>query len=285
MLRSVAALSLGLVLGAAPAVAQPAPTPAEPEIVVRAQTEAEVARFIAALTETVPGHQIARWNDHICPKVLGLDQAHSAFVAGRIAAVARDFRIPVAPGRCRGNIVVVVTVDPDGFVEAIIRNHPRLFRGPNGNFASPRELAELRAARPVRWIAASRTGNAEGRPLLDGHYLVSSASRITGASREDARFSFIIVDARQLTELSWGQLADYLAMVALARPAMEAEFDTATILSVFRLRDQGARGPSRLTRRDRAFLTALYRSDPSVSANRQRGSIRERMEGAAAAGE
>jgi hypothetical protein len=278
-LESLAALLL--------AAAQP-PQPAAPEeadIVVRAQTEEEVARFVAALTQARGAEQIARWNGRICPTLLGLEPGQASYVRERIAEAARAVRIRVGPPRCPANIVIVVTADPDGFTRAVLRRHPRLFRDRNDAFASPAEIAQLLAPRPVRWIAASSPGNAYGAPMIDGINRVYRGSRLTLATRENARFAFIVVDARALDRIIWSQLGDYLALVALARPAMDADYDAATVLSAFRLRDLGEQGPRRLTRQDRALLRGLYTTNPAVSASAQRGAIRRRMahdEGAAA---
>lgn len=268
------------------AVQAPEPgAPADEDIVVRAQTEEEIDRFVAALTQARGADQIARWNGQICPRVLGLAPDQAAYIAGRIGAVARELRIAVGGRGCPANIIIVVTADPDGFTRAVVRRHPRLFRDRNDAFASPAEIAQLLAPRPVRWIAASSPGNAFGAPTMDGMNIYRG-SRLTLATRENARFSFIVVDAGRLDRIIWSQLADYLALVALARPAMDADYDAATVLSAFRLRDRGEQGPRRLTRQDRALLRGLYTTNPAVSASAQRGAIRRRMardDGAAAA--
>ncbi|MEA3029197.1 MAG: hypothetical protein QOG13_522 [Sphingomonadales bacterium] len=281
----LALTSLAALLLAAAQPPQPA-APEEADIVVRAQTEAEIDRFVAALTQARGAEQIARWNGRICPNVLGLEPGQASYVRERIAQAARAVRIQIGPPRCPANIVIVVTADPDGFTRAVLRRHPRLFRDRNDAFASRAEIAELLAPRPVRWIAASSPGNAYGAPMIDGVNRVYQGSRLTLATRENARFSFIVVDAGKLDRIIWSQLGDYLALVALARPAMDADYDAATILSAFHLRDRGEQGPRRLTAQDRALLRGLYTTSPAVSASAQRGAIRRRMasgEGAAAA--
>jgi hypothetical protein len=274
MFRFFAALPL-LLLAAAQAPEPEAPL--QGDIVVRAQTDEEVDRFVEALTQARPGEQIARWNGQICPRVLGLAPDQAAYVAGRIAAVARDLRIAIGGQGCPGNIIIVVTADPEGFTRALVQRHPRLFRDRNDPFATTAEIAQLLAPRPVRWIAASSPGNAYGAPTIDGVNHVYRGSRLTLATRENARFSFIVVDANRLERIIWSQLADYLALVALARPAMDTDYDAATILSAFRLRDLGEQGPRRLTRQDRALLRGLYTTSPAVSASTQRHAIRRRM--------
>ena len=276
MTRTLVALSL-LLLGAA-APLQPPPADPDQEILVRARTDEEVDRFVRALTETARGRQIARWNDPICPRVIGLDPAHAAFVIERMSAVARGVGIRVANGRCHGNIVVVVAGDADDFTAALVRRYPRLFRGHRDNLATPAEIARLLQPRPVRWFAASATGNAEGAPIIDGINRPSVGSRLTEPTRENATLAFIIVDSSKLQGLVWRQLADYLALVALARPALDASYDATSLLSIFQLRDAGGQGPRQLTAWDRSLLRGLYTTNAATSAARQRASIAAQME-------
>ena len=277
MIRMLAALSLFLLAGAPP---EPAPAPGDPgqEVVVRARTDDEVDRFVRALTENVRGRQIARWNDPICPRVIGLDAAHASFVINRIGAVARELGIRVANGRCHGNIVIVFAGDADDFTAALVRRYPRLFRGPRDNLATPGEIARLLEPRPVRWFAASATGNAEGAPIIDGINRPSVGSRLTEPTVGNATLAFIIVDSGKLQGLVWRQLADYLALVALARPALDATYDMATLLSLFQLRNAGRQGPRQLTSWDRSLLRGLYTTNGATSAARQRASIATQIE-------
>ena len=269
-------LALALLAAAQPPVTE---APVEPgqDVVVEGRTSESVDRFDAALTETRGNRQFSRWNGAICPRVLGIEPGQAAFVLRRLEGLARSLHIPVATRNCRGNVGIVVTGDADEFASILVRRHPRLFRGPHGNLASPAEIAQLLVPRLVRWIAASDTGNAEGRPLYGNIASIYSASRLTLTSREDMAFSFIIVDADQLHTLHWGQLADYLSLVALARPAMDATYDASTVLSLFRLRDLGEQMPVGMTRQDLAFLRALYTTNAATTAHQQRAAIRDRM--------
>jgi hypothetical protein len=272
MIPGLAALSFLLLAGAVPQEQAPAGNPGQ-EIVVRARTDEEVDRFVQALTQNQRGRQIARWNDPICPRAIGLDPSHANFIVERIRAVARTFGIPVARGRCHGNIVIVVAGDADDFTASLVRRYPRLFRGARDNLATRDEIADLLRPRPVRWIAASAIGNAEGAPIIDDINRPSTMSRLTETTRENATLSFIIVDSNKLQGLVWRQLAEYLALVALARPAMDAPYDSTTLLSIFQLRDAGGQGPRQLTAWDRSLLRGLYSTNATTEAARQRASI------------
>jgi len=267
------------------AAAQPPPSPpsddSDQDIVIQARTEEEVDRFVRALTQNARGRQIARWNDRICPKVLGLDPVHASYITARLGTLARGLHIPVASGRCRGNIIMVVAGDADAFTRLLVKRYPRLFADPQEGMAPPGRIRQLLEPRPVRWIAASSTGNADGGPI-NGPNRIYSASRLRTSTRENATLSFVIVDAGKLEKITWSQLADYLALVTLARPAMDADYDRTTVLSIFRIRDGGGRGPGRLTSRDANLLRGLYSTSAAASADAQRSSIRRQVEQAAA---
>jgi hypothetical protein len=256
----------------------PPPYDAHPDIIVEGRTEAAVDRFVEALTQSERGRQIARWNDRICPKVLGLHPAQASYITARIGALGRELGIPVASGRCAGNIIIVMSDDADNFTRVLVKRYPRLFADRQDGMASPGEIEQLLRPRPVRWIAASSTGNAYGPPITDGTNRIYSASRLRETTRENARLSFVIVDAARLQAITWSQLADYLTLVTLARPAMDANYGNSTVLSIFQIRDRGGQGPKRLTRDDRELLRGLYSTNAATSAEAQRMSIRRRIE-------
>jgi len=71
--------------------------------------------------------------------------------------------------------------------------------------------------------------------------------------------SIIIVDVDRLAGASLVQLADYLALVALAQ--IDAEADTAPYPTILNLFADPASAPAGLTEWDRSYLTALYEHD------------------------
>ncbi|HEY5710955.1 MAG TPA: hypothetical protein VIT38_03580 [Allosphingosinicella sp.] len=247
-------------------------------ITVQGRTEQAVERFVRSVTQVDRGRQLSRWNGHVCPKVLGLDPGHAAFIVNRINATARRHGIPVARGNCPGNIIIVVTAEADEFATLLAQRYPRLFGDPDAGMASPGEIARLVRPRPVRWLTGARTGNSEGRQRYDGATRIYSASRLTLSTRENAGISFAIVDAGRLERISWGQLADYLSLATLARPSMDADYDAATVLSIFAMRERGETGPPGLTAQDDQLLEALYATDAAVQAERQREQIETQIQ-------
>lgn len=290
MLRLLFGASLVTLLGAAPLLAQEAGEKAgQPatdnasdssrEIVVKGYRNEVLDRYIEELTAT-PGHQqIARWNSHICARAIGLDPSHNAFLAGRISEVARKARILVERGKCRPNILVIVTLEADTLVKDLLKRYPKLF-GAYGSGRPPTWAVErLLAPSPVRWLNASEWGNADGRPIVEGfNNFIYSGSRLEETTRENATLSLVVVDATKLGGITWGGLSDYLAMVSLARPSPNIEPPSgSTILSLFRNRDAGQKGPVSLTRWDREFLKSLYSTSAKTKASTQRSQIRAQV--------
>jgi hypothetical protein len=79
---------------------------------------------------------------------------------------------------------------------------------------------------------------------------------------------FVIVDERRLHEVSRGQFADYVAMVALARIKPEANLrDAETILKLFEPGPQGA--PAGMSGWDLAYLRTLYATDQGSKLQRE----------------
>jgi hypothetical protein len=102
-----------------------------------------------------------------------------------------------------------------------------------------------------------------------------SDSRFRSSVSEDFLSVIVVVNTSATGAATFGQLADYIAMVSLARvdPRIDPESDLAgapTILQVFG-RDF-ARAPKKLTNWDEAFLKGLYRSRDAVLL-RQRNDI------------
>jgi len=258
----------------------PAAGSSEADIVITARTAEALDTFIEQVTQARQGRQIARWDRRICIRTLGLDAAHNSYVVSGIAHVAKTLKIGISPSPCRGDVVVIFTNDADGFADAIIKRYPKLFQDIDSGIHALREQRdELRASRPVRWINASLTGPRSGGAFDDTTNHLFTATRLVQPTRQYAVRSMAIVDLTSMTGLSWAQLVDYLAMVCLANPSMSAKFDSHSILSMFQLRDRGAKPPSGLTSDDRAVLHALYTVGVGAEADAQRDQIKAAMLG------
>lgn len=81
------------------------------------------------------------------------------------------------------------------------------------------------------------------------------------ASIVDLSSVIVVVDADCVKGVRLDQVADYIAMVGLAKLNLEAELGNApTVLRLFS--DSGQALPQRMSRWDRAFLKAVYDTAP-----------------------
>lgn len=262
-MRSLSLFLLGTVLAVQPVSAQDAPQ--QGDVVVHGATKEETKKLVEALTPSRYGLQLARWNDQICPEVIGLDDAHRDYVARRIKEEAQSLRVELRKSAtCTSNIVIIFTDTADALSADVIKNYPGLIRDTD-KFGLPHaaDRAPYLASRPVRWFWVTGT-------RMVGNIL----SRIAKTTVENTRLSLIIVDNTKLGGLKWSQLAAYIAMVALSHPDMDTDYsNNDTILSLFQRRESAEPAPMSLTDQDQVFLKALYNSNPNLEADQQRNQI------------
>jgi hypothetical protein len=163
---------------------------------------------------------------------------------------------------CRANLLVFVTTEPNELVEQLRGRNPGVFSGASG----PQIDEFAQAMRPVRVWQNTALQNADGSPpILYGgppQYRLRD-SRIVGSVSEEFAAVMVVVDTGTTGRATLDQLADYIAMVALAQVDMDAELGSSpTILRLFSKSSPGE-SPARLTSWDYAFLKALYGMDDS----------------------
>jgi hypothetical protein len=226
-----------------------------------------VSEFVSSVAGPVQHESMARWSRHLCVFTAGLEPGEGDFVRRRITDVATEAGIPVDPPGCQVNFVAVVTPDPETFLRDWWHEEPRLFNRDRGVRGVERMIA---ADQPVRvW---HNVCNAP--PGLARNYRLNVqwdcntgelGSRITRAGVRSIFTTFVVVDFRKIEGLTWGQVADYVAMVGLAQLRLDADTGAVpTILSLFK--DGGDERAKALTVWDQAFLKSLYASrDGSIT--------------------
>src|SRR5690606_21457939 len=80
--------------------------------------------------------------------------------------------------------------------------------------------------------------------------------RLTRRTRDDLQQAVVVVDIDALDRVDFGQLADFISMVALAHIDMRG--DTSAVPTILGLFDSDRPPEPTLTEWDRAFLQALY---------------------------
>jgi hypothetical protein len=87
--------------------------------------------------------------------------------------------------------------------------------------------------------------------------------------------------AKRIDGLQWGQLAAYIAMIALTNPKLDTSFaGQNSILALFDGDPKSA--PKDLTAQDQSLISTLYRSDSYQPASVQRSEMRRAQKHAAA---
>lgn len=241
----------------------------------RAVVEHQVNRFVSAISAAPFRESLARWRTPICPLVAGLPREHGEFVLTRISQVATAAGVPLAPERCRGNFYVVVTADPDALLKAWIKRDVSLF----GDAGGVKIRGFLKATSPVRVWYNADLDTAEGLPLSadattmapSGHTIGSPIDgvpnnthalgfRLSHDEVRDLSSVIVLIDSRRARGVSFGQLADYVALIGLAELRLDAEVGEAPTL--LRLFSAPGKAPlPGLSSWDQSFLKALYHTE------------------------
>ena len=275
MLSTALALSFALAAGAAAAQEPEAAPQAQPsaqleDVVVEGrQLEALVRSFVTDVSQPANNRGLARWNRPICVGAVNLRTEIARYVVDRISDVARELDVEAGEPGCRPNVLIVAAVDGAGLASTLVEDRPRNFDlRHNGTDAGTRAFRNFRTGdQPVRWWQISMPIDSEtgeravrlpGDPAPPQIH-VFAASRLRTQIRDDMVRSVIIVDVERLAGANVVQLADYLALVALAQ--VDAEADTSAFPTILNLFDDPASAPAGLTDWDRSYLRALYEHD------------------------
>ncbi|MES2444604.1 MAG: hypothetical protein V4574_17400 [Pseudomonadota bacterium] len=256
--RPLIGAALLLLCLATPGVAIAQEAQASQDIVVTAQNRKALNDFVAALADAGPTGQVARWKQ-LCPAVVGIPPREADFIVARIGDVARSVRVDARSAGCRPTTLILVTMDAHGLAAEFARRYPVTLR--TDGRGKLRRFVET--GLPVRWLSVTD-------PCPGGCALPNS--RLVLPTHPTFQTMVVIVDARQIAGFSLGELADYLALVALANPPLAASKPSDSILAMF----QGPHPADRrfaLTAGDQAFLDGLYRSAENLGENAQRGAI------------
>jgi hypothetical protein len=232
----------------------------------RNRVDREVSEFVVSVVGTAKVESLSRWKVPICALAVGMTEAQSEFVAKRVSEVAKDADVPLGAPDCAPNFVVVVTPEPQELLKDWWAEDHNLFNRDRGLGGVNRMI---RTDQPV-----SVWHNACGVPPLRGYYQPSgqldcgagvTGSRLTHAAVRAIYSAIVVVDLDLIEGLTFGQVADYAAMVGLAkiRPSPDLG-EVPTILGIFA--QSSANRPKGLTAWDKSFLRAIYATtDGSVT--------------------
>ena len=263
----------------------------KPDITVigdRAAFATKISMFVNELTDFNPGDPaagLARWQDPVCPLVTGLPMHHGEYILGRISEIAQAAGAPIGREKCRPNLFIIVSKQPEKDLRYLQQRHNQEVFGD----AAPITVEQfIKTPRPVRTWYDTMERTPEGLPLVTmsfpgvsqqkvewsmGALVVtpvrpamsdgsptnpwSQASHLVLNMVFAIRRVFVVVDPTKFKGVSLGQLADYVAMAGLAQIKLDTHVaDDPTILALF---DKGPQTASPgLTEWDQAFLKSVY---------------------------
>ena len=269
---------------------------------------AATTRFVRAIAPPIGDRGLARWNGPVCVGVLGMQADAARMMADRISDWAHSLGVDVEAAGCDPNILVVATDDGNRMAQELVATRPRQFRlGVAGADRGAAALADFQHTdRLVRWWHVALPINPDterpavrmpGEPPSTGSggltrpadfgptALVGMSSRLTRRTRDDLQQAIVVVDIDALDAVGFGQLADYVSMVALAHIDMAGQSNL--LPSILNLFDPAYAPEPTLTDWDRAFLKGLYSAeqrspDPRANASEVADVMRRELEQASA---
>ena len=292
------AAAAAFMAAAAPASAQvdvrgstAAETQSPESIVVQGQRR-QIAQALRKLIEPAENEQLARFEDQVCPMVIGMPKDWTATLTRMIRENVTSVGGKVGKPGCTVNAAVIFIDQPLELIRALAKEEPGFFA------MTPRELEKFTAVqKPLASWHVTDTFGRDGQMLGQmGSLGVGStgpsspanarvnrnaaASRLYSTIREDMLVGFVVIDRQQTVGKSLRQLADAATMHLLLDVNQEAsERDPGSILSLFEQRPEGVSAPMRLSKFDRGALRGFYtQRENNRSARQQAENIARAIE-------
>ncbi|WAT16845.1 hypothetical protein OZN62_07785 [Aurantiacibacter sp. MUD11] len=233
---------------------------------------ATLAIAVPAKADGIMEEPLPRFEDRICPGVLGLEREYAELMVSRIRDNAEQIGLRLSGSEeegCEPNLVVAFVDDGQAYLADLMERRFYLFRD-----MDPADREEMLAGeQPWRaWhqVAAHtrdgiRVGRRENLSQLPEAGMWQAHSRIYRPVRHDITYALVLFDREEVRGLSLRQLADFATLQAFSTEfPEEAETRESSVLRLF---DGGEDLPEGLSDYDTAWLTALYDGIPNVPAS------------------
>jgi hypothetical protein len=270
-----------------PAVSEDPPSPTVSGLTVTAPEKPNPAvgpasQFVRQhLPENIFSDQYPRFRDEICVRVQGLPPEFDTFVAARIIAIASQVHAPVAKGaNCTPNVNVIFTTAPQAQVDDIYNRRDILL-----GFRFHSQVKRVTTfERPIQAWYLTRTRGDNGASVLEVENALvpwterpigRAGSRLANGVSAEVVHTLILADAAKVADEKIGTIADYIAVLALAR-WQHLERCSPRVSTVLNFMADGCDVESRpesATAADLALLTGLYAVDPRENGAQQRATI------------
>ena len=235
------------------------------------------AAALAALAVAVPAQAdgiieepLPRFEDRLCPGILGLEQEYAELLVTRLRMNAERLGLRLAEeGDCDPNLVVAIVDDSGAYLADLVERRGYLFRDMDpadrndmltepGPFrvwhqVAPRTRDGIRVGRSENLVTPPETG------MWQAH------SRIYRPVRHDITYALVLMNKDSVQGLTLRQIADFATLRALATEFPDGAGDrSGTMLNLFAAPESR---PEELGEFDRAWLTRLYEGIPNLPAS------------------
>lgn len=281
------------------------PSPEDQIVVEGRQTKQTATEYVDQLLPTAMGSEIGRFEEPVCPKVIGLAEPYNTQVIDRIRRVAKASNIDVAATGCTPNLVIITAADKRAMIDVLRKSRPGYFDGVPADQLkrladSPRPFAAWQVTDeiaadgmpigrssnlPAGGSGARLVGPApQGRTdsFAAGDYArlktTESPSRIRTTTKQRVLSSIVVIETGALRNATIDQLADFAFVRAmLPTERRDQEAPASSILSLFNTGVTPETGPQSLTWYDVAFLKSLRSTRSDTSSDVQVSEIRNQI--------
>jgi hypothetical protein len=244
--------------------------------------------------------QYARFAEPICAWVQGLPPQFNTFIEKRIVSLAKEVGAPTSksPISCTPNLQVIFTPYPEKLLFNVGRRREMLL----GYHYRSQYKRLTTWTRPVQAYYVTRTRGTYGRASFDianggasdfdpkdasfggGSSLGGdgphgrAGSRLGADTSSDIAFTLVLGDAKKVADASVGEIADYIAVLALT-PWHNLENCNAAVDTILNLMADACAEvpPHAVTATDLTLLKALYSVGSRESGSQQRMEIAAKL--------
>jgi len=244
--------------------------------------------LIAGMLTAVPAaaqrdDPLPRFEDPLCPGIVGLEVEAAEAMVGRIRSRAEEFGLRLAGEEsCDPNMIVAFIRDGREYLQRLSGERTYMFES-----LGVQERKELLSHEgPVHVLPQIRTRSRDGMVVPRRENLIQppqtemwmAHSRIYTPTRQDITSVLVLIDPAAIGDMTVSQLADYAAMRAFA-PDVPQLRDAAggSILTLFEAGSQER--PAGLTETDRSTLATLYKGPPNLPASTRLAELGETTSG------
>ncbi len=195
--------------------------------------------------------QLARYEDDICPVVIGLPADFTAIMTRMINENIIAAGGKLAADGCDDNAAVIFIDEPRRFVRALYKERPRFFHG-----MTPRTFDYFsKPQRPVYSWHLTNNYTPEGIPVGQKVH-VCSATRLYTPIKVHLEAGMVVIDRRKVIGKTLRQMADFATMHLLVEVNWRSpRMDETSILALFQSEIES---PQRLSEFDRHALRGFY---------------------------